>query len=387
MSTNLMEANQQWANRPADERCWTIAELQERATRYQMEAREADCRLSDLSVVDLGENLGVKGESGTAATLGHYAFGQLANLAGAPAAYLRTLPNGLASAAVNHGLHGRAGDKAACVLFNQNGDFRARAITSDRYARIWNADVVKRLSPLESEGWMVPPARPAHGDQMARPATADDVLKSAARQGGIAIREGDLIAPAGLYISEKDMFAFLVNEERGIQVGGKELYRGFFVQNSEVGDAAFKLTTFLYNTVCGNHIVWGAENVKEARVVHRGSTADRRAWASIGYQLREYANEAAGETERRIRMAQTFMLGDNKEEVLDFLFGRKIGSRRMLEAAYDTAVEHPEDHGDCDPNSAWAFVNGATRLSQRSQHADARVDIDRAAGQVLKIAF
>ena len=45
-----------------------------------------------------------------------------------------------------------------------------------------------------------------------------------------------MIAPAGIYASDHDMFAFLVNEEYRIDDGSDGgLARGFFVQNSEVG--------------------------------------------------------------------------------------------------------------------------------------------------------
>lgn len=50
------------------------------------------------------------------------------------------------------------------------------------------------------------------------------------------------------------------------------------------------------------------------------------------------------------------------------------------------AERHTEDHR-ADPGSVWGIVGGLTRLSQQSEYADKRVEIDQAAGKVLQIAF
>ena len=73
---------------------------------------------------------------------------------------------------------------------------------------------------------------------------------------------------AGLYASDRDVFMFLIDEDHPIEVRNERLSRGLFIWNSEVGKSSFGLTTFLYRYVCGNHIVWGAENVKEIRIRH-----------------------------------------------------------------------------------------------------------------------
>ena len=76
------------------------------------------------------------------------------------------------------------------------------------------------------------------------------------------------------------------------------------------------------------------------------------------------------------------MLGTSKDEVLDLLFGKGILPRRTLGAAYDKAAEFVDvDCPGCSPNSAWGFVQGLTRLSQETAFADARVEMDTAAGR------
>lgn len=58
-----------------------------------------------------------------------------------------------------------------------------------------------------------------------------------------------------------------------------------------------------------------------------------------------------------------------------------------MELAYDQAVKHPEDHVGASPASAWGFAQGLTRLSQQQAYTADRVNLDRAAGKVVRMAF
>jgi hypothetical protein len=181
------------------------------------------------------------------------------------------------------------------------------------------------------------------------------------------------------------MFAFLVNEKYRINDGTDQgLCRGFFVENSEVGDGAFNLWTFLYRGVCGNHIVWGAKNLQKISVRHVGS-ANAIAWNKLAVMVQRYADGSASELEAQISIARRFEIAAKKEDLLDLLFNQKIGTRKLLEAAYNKAEEHSEVDGS--PRSAWGFAQGMTRISQESEYTDKRVEIDRAAAKVIQIAF
>jgi len=88
-------------------------------------------------------------------------------------------------------------------------------MTSEKYTRIWNWEIADRLNEMVEKGWRVPPARPAMPNQPGtRPATVQDVLDVA---GFLSVNLGDPIAPAGLYASDHDMFAFLVFEKKSYQ--------------------------------------------------------------------------------------------------------------------------------------------------------------------------
>jgi hypothetical protein len=376
---NLYRASNQWANRPDDERFTNLDEMLASCRYYRESAATATVALSNLrATADSGE-VRISGNAATA-RLTNWAFGQLARIAEAPAGYLRTLPAALACDNLNCKLPTVEGDGK--LLLHRNGDLIMRCITSDDYVRIWNTDVIERLQGLGSE-WRVPPARPARqGQAGSRPATAADVL--AATGFGLSVNVGDMIAPAGLYASDHDMFAFMVNESRRIEDGSDGgLSRGFFISNSEVGAGALRLTTFMYRHVCGNHIVWGASNVTETKIVHRGRAGDRFN-AEFLVELKRYADDAASEDEARIVSAKRCIIAADKDSVIDLLFGKRLLSRRQIAAAYDYAEQ---EESNLAPTTVWGMVQGITRLSQDCQFAEERVDIDRAAGKVLEMAF
>lgn len=385
MGLNLYAANDQWANRPADERFWTMEEMLTACKGYAEHARTAAVKLDDIRCEDREGSLVLVGREDKPAKFTHWSFGQLASRVSAPAGYLRTLPAELASQCINNGLKSVKGEESK-ILLHQNGSLVCRAFTSEDYSRIWNWEVVQRLLTLPQQGWQVPPARPAFdGQPGARRATEEDVLQ---RKAGLSVNVGDLIAPAGLYASDHDMFAFMVNEEIRIDDGTEGgLARGFFVSNSEVGAAAFKITKFLYKFVCGNHIVWDAKDVKEIRIVHRGS-ADRRYAGQLVAELWKYARESSADDEARIEASRRYQIGNNKDEVLDALFGIKsLGiPRKTLDAAYEHVVQNLEKY-KASPRSAYGMANGLTAISQQTGYADDRTALDRAAGRVLSMAF
>ena len=149
-------------------------------------------------------------------------------------------------------------DAVVNLLFHLNGGYVLRALTSDKYERIWNYEVAQRLLWLESDGW-----EPAMPDIRA---------------------ELDPDGPRpSLYASDHDLFAFIRHTARTINEPGNPdgLQRGLIAENSEVGASALKLTRFLYREMCGNHIIWGATG-QECRV-NRFSAwhiLQRAVWAS-----------------------------------------------------------------------------------------------------------
>ena len=383
---NLFKASNQWSTRPDDERFASLQELHDACCGYRASAGQAVIPFNSLRTEASDGEVMLVGKANTPARLTHWAFGQLATAIAAPGAYLRTLPATLAAQNLNHGLAKATDRSDRQVLFHQNGSLLTRAITSNHYTRIWNNDITSRLFNFQDAGWAVPPARPVReGQAGSRIATDADVLTGAKH--GLSVKVGDAIAPAGLYASDHDLFAFMVNDGVRISEPGNSdgLARGFFISNSETGAASFVVTRFLYRTVCGNHIVWGAKQVSEFRLRHIGS-ADDRAFRELSGTITQYANESASDDEAKITRAYTHRLGVDKDSMLDSLFGQKaLGlTRTTLASAHQACVELEPN---LDPLSAWGMAQGLTRISQDATYGEDRVALDRAAGKVMALAF
>jgi hypothetical protein len=385
---NLMQASNQWATRPDDERFSNMDELHAAVTGYRNISCESKPRWADLHAIPEGGEVMLQGVNGTPAKLTHWAFGQLASRAGAPGGYLRTLPPALAAACLNTGLVGRGTDTANLMFHKTETGLMLRAATSMDYTRVWNADVSERLLRLIPDGWRTPPARPCRmGQAGARLATLADTI-AIPGAGGQSINVGDMIAPAGLYASDHELFIFMVNEAHPILIPGSEhpLFRGFFCWNSETGAASFGMSSFLFRGVCGNHIIWDAAAVKEMRLRHVG-IVDRRAEYHLRVTLRDYSNRPASEDVARVVKSESYILGKSKEEVVDALFRLRLPalSKSTAGEAYDTTERNYPIDGN--PRSAWGIAQGLTRMSQSKGFTDDRVELDRAAGKVMAIAF
>lgn len=356
--TTLLRASNEWMKRPADQRFKSLQELHDAVSFQRSIAGSATVPFNALRAKAVDGQVILNGRTDTTAQLTHWSFGQLAARSGAPAGYLRQLPAALAADCINDGLVKRdEGDDAAILFAREPGVvLTARAICTPKYERIWNNDITKRLLELAERGWQPAPA-------------AFDGSR-------------------GLYASDHDMFAFLVDNERRIfeTLPGGGLSRGFFVGNSEVGDSSFWVMTFLYEYVCGNHRVWGATGIHEIRVAHIGDANDR-AFGKLAVELRKYADSSASETEAQIESARQFILGGTKDEVLDRVFGLRVNglSRRRIDEAYDLAVKREEWYGN--PRSAWGLAGGLTEIARDIPYADERVALDRAAGKVMAVAF
>jgi len=353
----LLKAHKQWATRPEDERFTSLEALHRAAVNFRAVAAERrDIDVSTLRVENVEGDVQLVGRKGVPAKLTHWAFGQLAARIGAPADYLRKLPATLAAQNVNHGLAARlknAARETANLLFTLIGDqLTLHAFTSERYERIWNDEVTERLLDLKARGWDV--ARPD-------------------------IRVQDDRLP--LYLSDHDVFAFISHRDRVIAEPGNPagLQRGLIVENSIVGASKLRLTRFLYREMCGNHIIWGASDVTEVALRHVGNIRDR--FGLWDTEIKRYLDSSPSDEEARIASAQQKRIAGTKDQVLDALFGKRLGiSRKALEASYNAV--RPEADGD--PRTVWGYVQGVTRHSQTIPYGDERTALDRAAGKILE---
>lgn len=356
MTENLFQAHAQWMSRPADERFGSLDELL-KFTHSRKNSSGEEVRFLRGMKVDYNHagELTLNG-NGSPAYFSNWAFGQACRMIGAPASYLRTLPVEMTMECLQYGLD--HSDEKSLVLTRSN-DMDSKgvvqypyvsAFTGPSYGRIWDADVVENLAnAVRGTAWRLPEARPNQQSNN-----------------------------SGLYASDHDMFAFMVSDENPVWIGDTKLGKGFFCWNSETGASTFGLTTFLWNYICGNHIVWGAEEVNELRIIHRVNAPEKFYSVALPY-LDEFADNRRLDVKIRenVERAMEKKIGNDLEQVHGWFKDRPFTKKEVAQA-WQAGVDQRED-----PTTLWGIVQGLTSYSHSYEFADRRVDLDRRAGALL----
>jgi hypothetical protein len=249
-------------------------------------------------------------------------------------------------------------DVESVGLLASYGDDRSpgalRAATGPNYGRIWNADTVDMLVDRFGDGvtgeWRVP-------GEFGKRVTVD--------------RDNTT-----LYASDRDMFVFLADEDRRIEVAGRNLARGFFVWNSEVGDKTLGAGFFLFDYVCCNRMIWGADQYSEVSIRHTKGAPDR--WLDeVVPVLTEYSHGSPQPIIEAIEQAREKKLGDDLDQFLATRFGKRmvepikaihlVEEGRPIETMFDVTV-------------------AATAHARSIPNTDKRLEVEREAGQLLQAA-
>jgi hypothetical protein len=358
--SNLATAQREYYKRPADERFESLQDLIRNATDDKNLSGERTLPWSSLQAVASDRDVRLQSAKGQA-KLTHWSFGQLSRIMGAPAGYLRELPHQLAADCLNHGIAERK-DQPVNLLLKvptvTGGAPTIRSITSDSYARLWDADLygsIARTIVDHDPSWSLPPVWP-----------------------------GQPIG--GAYRGDRDSFLILTNggsivADPSLQSKGDAgaMYRGLLVRNSEVGASSITIEQILFRFVCGNHMLWGAVVAQQFRRRHVGRTLSRdtmREIASIAYRWTHQS------TARDAAILQTLIsheVGKDREQAIAFL--RSLGATvEQAEQAYQLCEQ---EESQLSPRSFWGLAQGLTRASQLTDYQDERFQIDRVAGQLL----
>ena len=177
------------------------------------------------------------------------------------------------------------------------------------------------------------------------------------------------------------MFLFLVDGNRDLDDPTDRthsgLFRGFILRNSDVGAAALTLDVFLFRAVCSNHVIWGFQYVAGFRRRHVGASI-REAWTTSLNDVRAALDADPASDRTVILRATTRELGPTREAVLEAAAQRLDLPHKQAAEAYAIAEQH-----ETNPRSVWGYVQGLTRLSQRTPWQDGRFALDRAASRLL----
>jgi hypothetical protein len=224
-------------------------------------------------------------------------------------------------------------------------DDRVRSIHGHSYTRLSNADLVTLLREFAVD--FEPPQKGSTGG-------------------------------SGLYCGEQDLFAFMIDSTGWAEIDGQAFAPGFYVWNSEVGKRSVGVSTFWFQAVCKNHIIWDAVEVTDFARKHTGK---------VGEALGDIRRIVEGLVERRderkdgfvamIRKAMEQRLGEDAEEVMKAL-GR-AGIRKTLAKR---ALEIAERQGRF---TIFAVVDALTRIAREFQNAGERTDADQRAASLFSL--
>lgn len=392
--TTLMQASNEWMKRPADERFLSLPELynkvktaRENSIQRTVSTRKIEVRPHSADPI---RGITISNDDGLIDPT-HWSFGQLAQLSGAPASYLRKLPAPIVADAMNYGLrfnrdaedvkllatttrvevpgaplpievsdHIVAGSGFVGRMPDQTVEHTTlRAATGSNYGRVWNEQIVGALMNKFGDG--------RTGDFRVPGEFGKDVPIT---------RQNTTI-----YGSDRDMFVFLADENNRIEMAnrrdgkGGSLARGFFVWNSEEGSKSIGAAFFLFDYVCMNRIVWGVQEFKEIRLRHTAGAPDR--WLEeISPVLMEYSNASAAPIEQTIAEAQKKRVDD---DLAKFLSNRFTKSE-------STAIQNAHLREEGRPiETVWDAVTGVTAYAKTIPHQDARVDMERKGGNLLDL--
>jgi hypothetical protein len=354
--TTLYEAHRNWRQRPPDERYASLSAMYNEAHTRHLLSVISVVGMQDLKVeVDPQYDQDVLFTGGNfSAKPTHWSFGQLGTLLNLPTDWLRTAPSQLVVDSLKFGISQAPRDALQMLWYipKESGlPGLMRAVTTTTYRHLWDDDLIQMLLDISHNEttWGRPSA---HTDNR---------------------------YPSGYYMSDRDLWIFMVSLDHPIADG--ELKRGFFLWNTEVQGGflqSFGMKAFLYQTVCGNHIVWGAQNLFDLRMIHIGQDIYSRVRYKVLDSVSRYFDSSPASEERQIAAAKKFSLGKTDEQVVAWLRDRGI-TQAAAKEAIAAATER-----NVNPFTLWAIVVSLTNLSQRAQWMSDRSRLDFQAGKLLQ---
>jgi hypothetical protein len=130
----FFQASHQWRSRPDDERFISLVDMQQHFDRIRSESRQLVASTRRIEARPAGDDLAgmevVVDNIEVPVNPTHHAFGQLSQLAKAPAYYLRSLPAPIAADCFNYGLRFKRDTDDVGLLTHHNGSHTLRAATA-----------------------------------------------------------------------------------------------------------------------------------------------------------------------------------------------------------------------------------------------------------------
>jgi len=301
----------------------------------------------------------------------NWSFGQLSQLSGAPAGYLKDLPAPLAADCIQWGLRYNRGRELVKVFGSQNDGGDLRAATGPDYGRIFDWEIlepIKQLVDASGGRWKVPGMMTGSRD-------------------GLAVYDPDIpvsMDTTTLFASDRDVFVFLVDDRNPIEVGklpnGEPdlMFRGFYAWNSETGSKTAGIAAMYLRGVCMNRNLWGVENFQEIKIRHTKFAPDRFAMEARP-ALESFAHGSTATFVEGVQAAKAAKIAHDDESRLEFLSKRAGLSGRMAKAAN---ARHLKEEGR-PVETVWDAAQAITAIARDIPHQDARIEVEKKAGILL----
>lgn len=349
----MRQASDNLFSRPTEEHFDSFQAMHAQARAQQSRCQEYDARDTDIHFDEDGNRVHFGDRT---LSLTNYAISQIASLAKVPVPVLERLDGSTRAKVLEQTFPRNRRYKVALA----DGD-RLRCLTSDRYERIWDADLLG-----EVDRWLL-----GSGFIAAMPTINTD-------DRGTNVNGNT--KPA-LFRGDRDMFAFFYADEAPGNDGFGGLRKGVMVYNSEVGAKSFGFSTFLFREMCANFLIWDATGIKSRRARHTGSVRAvvrefREDLMRIGTSL---TTQELDILERAKRTRFVRHGGSEREEAVKRLYREfKIATADAMEIV--DLAHAPDNPGDL---SVWGVVNGITSAAKAHSHAERRAHWSALAGRLL----
>ncbi len=337
----LTKANRELFRRSPDERFATLDQLWEHCYAEKEQSREQWLPPDEIHAVPVERAVALRTEKNEVFRLNDWSFSQMCRFAGVSKETVTRLAPETAAQVLRETFPGGTKPIQMYTLHET-----VRAIHPASYTRLHNADLVQTVRQF-APGF-TPPQQAA--------------------QGG-----------TGLYCGEQDMFCFLIDPTGWAEIEDQAFAPGFFLWNSEVGRRSVGIQTFWFQAVCQNHLVWDAVEVMEFSRKHTANVHESLASIrSIIEWLVEQRDERRNGFVSLIRKAMATDFNPDAEKALKLLTEQGI-TQALAREALESARRQRKF-------TIFSVVDALTRLSQKSEHAGARVEADIRAGRLLALA-
>jgi hypothetical protein len=273
-----------------------------------------------------------------------HAFGQLAGLAKAPAAYLRSLPAMLVKDNLEFGLsYIREAEQVKMY-----GDaVETRAFTGPGYGRVLDFEVVEATRNILDEGrWQL----------------AEDHM--------------------GLQVSDRSLNIFMLDKTSPVVVGrardGRDdvLFRGLRISNSEVGGGALTAEAFLFRDYCKNGMIFRMRDAEKISIRHTKGAPAR--WArEVQPAIEAYAAQDGMKLLTAANRAKDAVIAHDDDSAMAWLV-----NRGLTRTDAKLAMERVQLEEGNNLRTVWDAVQGITAVARDIVHVEERSEMERVAGNL-----